>query len=92
MLKFIIGASTATPTRETKETENETPATMPDGTAIYVFVPPRIVRLTVSVTAMAVFGTVKVVYEAVTPAAENRVMAPDVLLPVVGAGVVRLVS
>ena len=88
MLKLIIGASVAVPEREMKDIAKEVPAIIVDGTAIYVFVPPRMVTVTVSVAKMAVFGTVKVVHEAVTPAAENRVIAPDVLLPVVGAGVV----
>lgn len=92
IVKLTIGASTATPARDTNDTEKDVPATIPDGTAMYVFVPPRMVRTTVSVAAIAVFGTVKVVHDAVAPAAENRVIAPDILLPVVGAGVVLLVN
>ena len=89
MLKLMVGASTATPATALKEITNEVPAMIVDAAATYVFVLPRTVRITVSVMAIAVFGTVKLVHPA-TPAAEKRVMEPDVLLPVVGAAVVRL--
>lgn len=48
-------------------------------------------RTTVSVAAIAVFGTVNEAQVA-EPAAVNMVIVPLVLLPVVGVGVVRLVN
>ena len=55
-------------------------------------VAPRTDRTTVSVAAIPVFGTVNEKYVPTTAVVVNSVTAPDVLAPVVGAGVVRLVN